>query len=272
MARLLPELLAAGIPRKARRDTNDSAPRAGFAWSMFQRTVLRGGFGVAYEQALGLPGFVTYPQQIQVAVSAPSTHGLFPSIPAFLPGEPQLLPHVLDFVNPSPDAKNATTHFYSVAVQQEFGGSFFAEAGYLGNRAYHLFRFNERNPFRAGARLNPAWAARGIWETGASSVYNAAYLRLERRLAQGLMYGLNYTWSASTDDGQGPPQDTRDYSREHARSSIDRPQRLVAHFLWTLPQPATGRGPWMHALGEWQIAGVRRMAIGRALYRHHRSR
>jgi hypothetical protein len=249
-----PELLAAGIPKPARRDTNDLAPRVGFAWSMSQQTVLRGGFGVAYEQALYLPNFVTYPQQIQAPLPPPFTYGLFPSIPAFLPGEPPLLPQVFDFVNPSPDARNATTHFYSLSLQREFGRSHFFEVGYLGNRAYHLFRFNETNPLIDGVRLNPAWAARGIWETAGSSVYNAAFVRFDRRLAHGLMFGLNYTWSTSTDDGQGPPQDTRNRPAASGFSAL-----LVG-------TAASGR---LGGLANWRL---HRVAVRRAVYRHDRSR
>jgi hypothetical protein len=158
-------------------------------------------------------------------------------------------------VNPSSDARNAATHFYSLSIQHEFGGRYILEAGYLGNRAYHLFRFNERNPVVGGSRLNPAWASRGIWETGANSTYNAAFVRFDRRLARGLMFGVNYTFSAATDDGPGPPQDTQNYRLEHARSAIDRPQRLSAHFVWRVPVSDKVPSAWAHALGGWQIAG-----------------
>ena len=269
-----PELLAAGIPEPIRRDTNDWAPRIGFAWSPTLRTVLRGGFGMAFDQTLtppglGFPFFTTYSQSSPILTLAPAT---YPQISA---GGLVIPPSFQQFANPSPRAVNPTTHFYSFSAQAELTRNNLVEAGYFGNRAYHLWRRNESNPAMLTPeqaalvrsrgdeaaiphaqvrRLNPAWASRLIAETDGVSNYNAGYLRYDRR-AGGVQFGGVYTWSVVLDDGIGLPQDTRNYRRDYARANIDRPHRFSAHWVWTGPQ-FSRRDAWLkHAAGGWQIAG-----------------
>jgi outer membrane receptor protein involved in Fe transport len=274
-----PALLDAGIPKPVRRDTNDWAPRFGFAWSPTPRTVLRGGFGVAYEQSLTPYGFnvffVTYPESIRISLFAPGIYNRFPEIPAGGPGVPPLLPANYDFKSPSRRAVNPTTHFYSFSVQRELTRSNMVEVGYLGNRAYHLWRTNETNPAiltseqaalvrstgdataipAQARRVNPAWASRQVAETDGFSNYNAGYIRYERRAGKRVQVGAAYTWSAALDDGLGLPQDPSNFRREYARATIDRPHRLSAHWVWMGPLLSRSRAIVKHAAGGWQIAG-----------------
>jgi Carboxypeptidase regulatory-like domain/TonB dependent receptor-like, beta-barrel len=279
-----PELLAAGVPPPVKRDINDLAPRFGFAWSPSVksgllsrilgdgRTVLRGGFGITYLQGRGpIDGLATWPQQsFNLLLFNQATYNRYPDLP---PGSPTLMPQEQSFVHAASDARNPTTHFYSLSLQRQLGASHFIEAGFIGNRAYHLWRSIEMNPAlltveqaearKSGQvippvqnrRLNPAWASRGILETNGYSNYNAGFFRFDRRLARGFLVGLNYTWSATLDDTEGPPQNVFDYRSEYGRANIDRPHRLAVHYNWYSPQIRSSNQIFNHALGGWQIAG-----------------
>jgi Carboxypeptidase regulatory-like domain len=247
-----PTLLAAGLQRPVRRDINDIAPRFGFAWSPGDRTVVRGGYGIGYEQVPGVQLLTFTFQPPEFLSGGPAAAGLFPNLPTDGAGPAPIFPAFQAYTSPSPDAKNPTTHFYNVSVQQQLGTNQYVEVGYTGNRSYHQWRYNETNPGiltpdQAGAvraagvdnappiflrRVNPAWNSRGLAETAGLSRYDAAYVRFDRRFSRGVLFGAMYTWSGTFDDGFGAPQDIRNFRREWARADIDRPHHFSAHWVW----------------------------------------
>jgi hypothetical protein len=101
------------------------------------------------------------------------------------------------------------------------------------------------------------------------ATYQAMTLSLKRRLARGLTYDANWTWSHSIDDASDPgttlneanlPQDVRNIAAEKASSSFDHRQRVVVSFVYQIPVLKTGGGPtvnrWLRAaFGEWQAGG-----------------
>jgi hypothetical protein len=133
--------------------------------------------------------------------------------------------------------------FYSFSIQRELTRNNFGEAGYIGNRTYHLWRLNEGDPAIltpeqaaavvraagdwptipdvAARRLNPAWASRQIAETDGFSNYNAGFVRYDRP-RDGGQFGAAYTWSAALDDGEGLPQDSRNFRRDYGRAKANK--------------------------------------------------
>jgi hypothetical protein len=265
-----PDLLAAGAFPPMRRDSNDWAPRFGFAWNpKGGGTVLRGGFGITHVAQFSVDISGNYPTNATYQKFFPETLDLFPQMPPLPPAIPPLNPALETFSLISPDAQNSATNFYNVSVQRQFGAYYIFEAGYMGNRGLHLQRTREGNPAiltpaqslaaRSGVpipgvsarRLNPTWGSRVIFDYGGSSLYNATYVRFDRKLSRGLVIGANYTYSSTIDDGDGYGQDSFDFHRERARAFTDRPHRFVIHYVWQMP-PLSGR---MRLLGGWQIGG-----------------
>src|SRR5262249_12322447 len=146
------------------------------------------------------------------------------------------------------NAKNPTTHFYSVSLQRQFAHNYIIEMGYLGSRSYHLFMQSGSNrslltpeqaqkviaagasnviPDRQQRSLHPEWGLRTILETSAYSNYNAGYVKLDRRFSRGLLIGANYTWSATLGVGEstGIVQDRDNFRADYARNAIDVPHR-----------------------------------------------
>jgi len=78
------------------------------------------------------------------------------------------------------------------------------------------------------------------FETAATSIYDGATLSITRRMGRRLHFRVGYTWGRAVDDGQdalvaGCPatvQNSYSPNSEHALSSIDQRQRLVASFSW----------------------------------------
>lgn len=276
-----PAVRGAGVRGLVRADRNDVAPRLGIAWSLGAGMVLRGGYGVSYEQSLGAAigesgPIANYPNTIDFIAEFPATLNLFPS----LAGTPTSYDAKLNFINFLENTQNPTTHFYSFSVQRQFREHYMVELGYLGNRSYHLLRRGESNPAiltpqqaqlaiagqtiptAAQRRVNPAWGSRATFEAAAGSVYNAGFVRFDRRLARGLLIGANYTWSANLGDyggGSGgigvpfaqSPQDFSNARAEYSRTRNDVPHRLALHYVWQSPSM---RG-WRQILSGWQIAG-----------------
>ncbi|MBI3209821.1 MAG: TonB-dependent receptor [Candidatus Solibacter usitatus] len=288
-----PEIAQLGVPGRPRPDRNDWAPRFGFSYSpspggaFWKRllgpgtTVLRGGFAVGYgilyesDGAGNTVGIVNnFPWNVTQVLDTPQIANRYPTGLAVNPAAPGASA-TATFENYPIDAKNPTTHFYSLSVQRELRGQYVVEAGYLGNRSYHLFQRVQRNPAPltpeqaqlvidsrttgripsvAQRRLNPSWGSRLRLETIGNSNYNAGYVKVDRRLAKGLMVGANYTWSATLGDSEGANLEGNP-RLDYSRLLIDRPHRLVIHYVWQTP----GKRIW----GGWRISGVSQWQSGR---------
>jgi len=220
--------LSVGAQGPVKQDTNNWAPRAGFAWSPSQRnwlfgdrqTVFRGGFGVGYDvlfynllivNASNFPRVVTLTQQNVMDVYPNRLQGS--TTPTFNP--------LATWVNSQENTETPEQRFYSASMQRELG-RFVFEVGYSGSRGYKGINQIDINPailteaqaaaVRAGQsipsaqsrRLNPAWGARilipattgpGGNDVEARSQYDAVYFSANRRLTNGLQVNASYTFS-----------------------------------------------------------------------------
>jgi hypothetical protein len=290
-----PAIASAGVPGPVLPDRNDVAPRFGFAYSPRaasgwkhrllgdSATVLRGGYGIGYglvyEGEIGatlLQLSNNYPWNDTRMLDRGQLINAFPAAPAVIQGSG--FNPLATFVNYPENAKNPTTHFYSVSLQRQFAHHYIFEMGYLGSRSYHLYAATEHNPAiltpdqaqkviaagtsnvipdRQQRTLHPEWGLRTFLETSAYSNYNAGYVRFDRRLSRGLLIGANYTWSATLGVGESDirVQDTKNFRTDYARSAVDIPHRFVFHYVWQTP----GR----RIYGGWRISGVSQWQSGR---------
>ncbi len=107
-----------------------------------------------------------------------------------------------------------------------------------------------------------------------SSTYNALQAQLIKRLASGLQFHLNYTWSHALDEssainnagGQNDfIMDPHDIRRDYGPAAYDQSQRFVASYSYELP---VGRGRhwsvsklnWL--IGGWNTSGIYTVASG----------
>jgi Carboxypeptidase regulatory-like domain/TonB dependent receptor len=263
-------------------DTNNVAPRFGFAWDISKRGVMvvRGGYGIAYEQLfLNIPLLAGQqpPYQRRIldvgAAAAP-----YPSVPSDRPLNPLTL-NILDIPD---DTQNSYAQQWQLGIQRQFGETWAAEVAYVGSRGLKLIRQRVVNPvvccpqqtitsvegrpalLRHGDPLQTGQIAN--LENSSSSNYHAAQFSVDKRLRSGFSLTFAYTFSKFIDDaseslGTGAPslqrpQDNFDLRAERALSSFDKPHRLSIGGSWELPWWKEQQHVLGYVLGGWQISGT----------------
>jgi hypothetical protein len=267
-----------GFPRGgANTDRNNFAPRLGFAWTLdkAQKTVLRAGYGLYYDQSPLAPGEALY-------FNVP-----FFDINIFFPLQNSLLtlsdPFPANFPVPLPDSALALQRdlrtpymqHWNLNIQRELGRSRVLEAAYVGSKGAKLLASRDinqpppgvyQNPFFL-PRPNPVFADITLIESRANSNYHSLQTRFQQRFDDGLSVLASYVWSKSIDDASGffnsagdPnfPQDSFNVAAERGLSNFDTRHRLSVSYAYELPI-FKGR----KYLGGWQTFGVVAWQSGR---------
>ena len=228
------ESLSAGVPGPVKMDKNNWAPRVGVAWTPNtsnwllgdRKSVLRGGFGIAYDVIfynLLIVNASNYPRV--VSLNETDLNVIRDIYPNKLTGSatPTFNP-LAQWVNSQEDTENPESRFYSASWQRELGNYVF-ELGYSGSRGSKGINQIEANPailtaeqaalvastqsaaaipIAQNRRLNPAIGSRVLipatvgpngTDLNARSTYNAVFVSAQRRLANGLLMNASYTWS-----------------------------------------------------------------------------
>ncbi len=267
------------------------APRLGMSWSPFadNKTTIRGGTGIFY-QPLTVSfyrgtTFREYPFFAGVDIRQPA---------AFGPAMAQLLasPTVSASVQKRSefiyyDTKQPYSLQWHLNSQHELGGNFVAEVGYMGSRGQNLPFYGDPNTtpseyvngvkvITPGAQLRyPSWGRIRTRTTGAESAYHGMTLSLQRRLAQGLQFQGNYTYSRSIDTWSGGLQGSSDFvgaagsavdwwdiEFERGRSSFDVPHNFVFNAVYVLPFGQNLSGVKGALLKGWQFSGIASVSSG----------
>ena len=244
------------VPRSGYEpDRNNFAPRIGLAYTLNESgtTVVRGGYGVYYDQPALAPG-----------------EGLYFNAPFFdfnlyfpLEGLPLTVndPFPSNFPVPLPDTalafqrnlRTAYMQHWNVNLQQQLGQSRLLEIGYAGSKGTKLLTardINQPRPSTLPFVLRPVQQFDDInlIESRGNSNYHSLQVRLQQRLTRGLALLSSYTYSKSIDDASNfftsagdPnfPQDSQNFRLERGRSNFDVRHRLSTSFSYELP---FGRG------------------------------
>ena len=276
-----------GVPRSGfEPDRNNFAPRLGFAWSIDRYTVLRGGYGVYYDQSPLAPAESLY-------FNSPFfDNNIFFS----LPGLPLTLsdPFPSFFPFPLPDSalaiqRNLRTGYmqhWNLNIEREIGNHTVFEVAYVGSKGTKLLTARDINqpqpqilppglPFVP--RPDPRFDDIDLLESRGNSSYNALQARFQQRLFHGLTSLVSYTWSKSIDDASNffssagdPnfPQNSYNVAAERGRSNFDVPHRLSASYSYALPF-GEGRSyladdGWVSTvLTGWETHGIITLQSGR---------
>ena len=260
---LLQRVGQSGYSQAYDSDTNNFGPRVGFAWDPFgrSRTAIRGAYGLFFNQPVtnivtglgGNPPFRTTVDYDRVTVA-----NLFGATGA------ERAP-VLTAVH-----RGFTSDYvqqWNLNLQQEVMRNTRLEVSYLGSKGTHLRLIRDINarapsPAANGPRPFPAFGRINQNENSSSSNYHALWLSLERRMARGLLFTVNHSWSKSMDlnsVGSSNPQiqNPLNLRAERALSDFDARHRFSFSFVYELPlQLADAPAVARRLLTGWQLSGV----------------
>jgi len=224
---------------KRKTDRLDFAPRVGFAWAPWRRTVFRGGYGIYYNPTVfNIPLLIWQSSPASVLVTgAPSN--VYPQ-PPFNPGD--ALRYVTDCdslsvsTTPTPQTFQSCTaqdtvasnlvqprvQGFSFGIQQQIANDWIVQAAYAGSRGADLFQRIQTNsrggwqfqspcptpPANCASYLPRAVPNQGVVTeitNGANSNYNGLQLSLSKRFTntsvlRGLSVNAAYTWSHMLDN------------------------------------------------------------------------
>lgn len=278
-----------GVPRGGFvADKNNFAPRVGFAWTLGrnERTVLRAGYGVYFDQSPLAPGEALY-------FNSPYfDNNIFFS----LPGLPLTLdnPFPAFFPFPLPDSalaiqrdlRTAYMQHWNFNLQQQLGNNSVLEVAYVGSKGTKLLTARDINQPQPTAlppglpfvpRPDPRFDDIDLLESRANSNYNSLQARFQQRLFRGLTSLVSYTWSKSIDDASNffssagdPnfPQNSYNATAERGRSNFDVRHRLSVSYSYDLPfgkgRKYLGDAGWLSSvLSGWQSFGILTFQTGR---------
>lgn len=114
-------------------------------------------------------------------------------------------------------------------------------------------------------RPYPGYSSINDSEWGNNANYNSLQITLNRRMSQGLSYGIAYTYSKALDDRKSTTY--LPYSLTYGPSSNDMRNRLTPFWVWELPKASShwnnGFSRW--ALDSWEISGIASFVSGQPM-------
>jgi hypothetical protein len=283
-------------------DKNNFMPRAGFAYKLGPKTVIRSGYGIFYsylepygdaEYLIGNP-----PTAFGVVISSS------PTVPALLlaqgpaPGALTLAKATgLSFAAIERGPNSAYAQQWNFNIQREVGKDWMFEVGYSGSKGTHVEKRYDDNFSPPGpGNLDDKRRYKSLAITGTNivssplgpiygyhfdgnSMYHALVTRLEKRFSSGFTLLTSYTFSkamgdvcgnsASGDTSNCGFQDFRNVRIERSVDNIDVPHRMVVSGVYELPLGKGRRfGSGMPKVvdglfGGWSIGSIVSAASGR---------
>jgi hypothetical protein len=270
------------------QDSNNWAPRFGFAWRPFggNNTVIRSGYGIFYALARGQ--LFSFNAQNPPRIINETFTAAFPTPDltfenGFLLGAIQPAP-IISVRAIQYNRRDAYIQQWDWTVQRQLAGDLMVEAAYVGTKGTKLARSGLPNHTQPGpGAIQPRRPFQGIStffvrEGRMSSIYHALQLKVDKRFRGGLTFLSSYTFGKSIDDGSASfggggnssdnAQDDYNIRADRGRSAHDARQRLVVSYIYELPfgrgKPvaAGASGLLQHVIGGWQVAGITTLQTG----------
>jgi outer membrane receptor protein involved in Fe transport len=271
-------------------DKNNFAPRMGAIYRINDKTLLRGGYGMFFNQferigsedqlALNPPGL----SNIQVNSASGATTPVFfmkDGFPASYLDPSNLVIRNLKLRAAVQDSPRTMVQQFGGGIERELAGNMVVSADVIGSVTKNLAVLRNLNqPLPGtldanGAVPYPDFGNIQAREMNAEANYKGVDLSFEKRFGDGYGYRASYTVGEARDQApehlnasSGRAQNTRDLESWEGPSDFDIRHRFVANFIAELP---FGPGKSMlqdgvagAIFGGWSVSGIYSARSGRA--------
>jgi hypothetical protein len=253
----------------------DIQPRLGFAYQLAPDTVIRAGAG-RYVQRLGISDTVHVGGNAPFQPASTVTRGSVDNPGGIGVNATPLAFTSHSYTYPSPEA-----WAWNLTGEHEFTSVGTLTLSYVGRRGYHLEQLANINQLQPGTTQIPANSGvnadalrpyKGFStiieaENTGGSFYHAMQANLRRRLTNGFLFGVAYTWSKSLDYGSSNGTNIPnafDNSIMYGASDFDTRHVMVANYVWDIPYGTHATNGFERAtLGNWQFSGTIQAQSGR---------
>jgi Carboxypeptidase regulatory-like domain len=267
-------LIPSGAPRGFYKMHGAFGPRAGFAYQLNDKTVLRGGGGLFYYRAQGNLIF----SQLNIAPFLSNTQfdaGNFSTLGTGAANNTGLLGSINGI---DPSTRNPYTYQYSLGVQRQITKSVLLEVNYVGSVSHHQLaqpniNFPSLSTVIANLPVttttsysNPYKGFTSIAMSRFASNYNYNSLQaFASKRAGWTTFTLAYTYSKALGDSNGNNQTLENWSDpnyNYGYLSNDRRHAFVASFVIQAPELRGHNAIVREVAGGWQLSGVARLQSG----------
>ena len=279
-------------------DLGDFGPRAGLAYSIDAKTVIRSGYGISYEHfnRSGRENLLAYngPYVVNSLVNQTPSQPLCTGDQFNGCFRTTMMGYPAGFTSPAnfntatanihyipKDTKSTYVQSWHFTVQRELVRDLVLDVGYVGNRGVHVYQladYNQAVPNLPGQNLSLA-ARRPVQNFGivqiafneCNSNYNSLQAKLEKRFSKGLSLLNSFAWSKSIDispsnmetgNGSNYYMNFRNWDSYKAISDYDQPFQNTTSLVWDVPAGKGRRfGSGMPGLADAVLGGWRLSGI-----------
>ncbi len=265
------EASQAGYPNKLLDlDRNNLAPRFGFAYRAMANTVLRGGYGIYFDNNVPAPALgATAPFVInEVAFTNPLNAPL--ALPQVFPAAGASGPGTIGLpVASRRDLRIPFTQQYALTLEHQRWDTGF-RLSYTGtNTRQGWYRRDinqpiaDERPYQQKPRPFPQYPAINFTDNGAGHQYHGMSIEVQRRMKGGVAFQTSYSWSKDLGDLENNevPENAFDRLREKGRVQTIPNHRFNANMIYNLPFKSSHR-LLNTAFGGWQLSNIYTLESG----------
>jgi len=252
------------------------APRIGFAYKLFPRTVIRTAYGIFFNPPQGWEwstGRGNWPYSISDNIYGVNIAGTTPTradqfFQSFDPSK--VIPTAQHTI--ARDLQTPYMQNWNFGVEHQLTQSLLLEVNYQGAKGTNLSSFLSTNDPPPGPgdpnprRKYPQAGALSELKTIGSSKYHALTAKAEQRLWKGLTYIASYAYQKSIDlsseFGGTSPQNNQNIKADLAPSGFDQTHVFNTGYSYLLPG-GNMTSPLKWVIGGWQTTGIWTLETGR---------
>ncbi len=253
-------------------------PRAGLAYNVTPKTVIRAGFGIFYAFAMQTSNDSPaknppFSGSLQASNNAADFDSALPISAGFPAARPALYPIAgLGWIYYPRDFKTNGANEWNINVQRELIANTVLTVAYVGMKGSHILvtdNINEAIPGPGAVASRRPYpnlgdgTAVGPW---GDSIYHSMQTTVQRRFSSGFSALAAWTWSHSIDDSSGTGsegvQTPYDLHLNRGNSTFDLRHNVVLSWTYELPfgkgKPLlpNASGPLQWMVGGWQLNSI----------------